>query len=91
MSQVHRQIDILSYLKGRHTQSFGILALELAKPVKMTRRTVGESSETESLKSVVSIRNLTKTQAAVLVNSPDLKQVTFSSDLCTRYHVLGIY
>jgi len=52
-----------------HTQSFGILALELAKPVKMTRRTVGKSSETESLKSVVSIRTLTKTQAAVVVNS----------------------
>ena len=84
MTQVHRQVDILSYLKGRHTQSFGILALELAKPVKMTQRTVGESSETESLKSVVSIRNLTKTQVAVLVNSPDLKQVTFFQVTCLQ-------
>ena len=45
---------------------------------------MGESSETERLKSVVSIMNLIKTQAAVLVNSLDLKQATFFQVTCVQ-------
>ena len=51
----------------------------------------GESSETES-QLFVNIRNFTKTQAAVLVNSLgfELSHI-FSSDLHTGNHVFGIY